>query len=809
MIRLCLHIYDWLRQHPAVCWTSLAAVVLVLALLTARIRFKEDISDFLPLSATQQKQMSLYQDVADSKKIVVIFRSEAGEDALLDAVDAFAEVVPDAYGLTSQIDFYRYIALLDTMYSRIPYYLTEEDYARMDSLLAQPDYIARQLADDRQRLMLPLTAFLQQRIVADPLNLYSAPVQQLLQYRAGAEGFTSYDGYMLTEDHTMAFAFMDSPFGASETKQNGRLVAELTNYIDIVEAEHSDVQIHLHGAPVVAVGNASRIKHDSLLAISIAMLLIVWLLYRSIRNLRNMLLILAATGFGFLFATGVVGGTIGSLSLIVVGVASVIIGIAVNYPLHLIVHRQYTPTIRETLTEVIEPLVVGNVTTVGAFLALVPLHAVALRDLGIFCASMLVGTILFCIIYLPQIPFQTPRFDQYSASSKWMNRLSHFRPEQHRWLVVTCLVLTIVFGFMSRGISFDANLSNINYMTAEQRADFAFFASLDSAASAVDVYVCSEAADWDEAARQSEAMQAQLCSLCASGEALSHRSVTRYIPSREEQQLRLARWQKFADQYGDRIRTELPLEARAAGFRDGAFDGCLSLFTRSYPILEFDAFAPMAEAMFRGYYYQDSSRFVLVDYLSTPKETVAQVEQQLGSIRPDCAFDIGSLNEQITGSLSSNFDYIGLVCSLIVFVFLWLSFRNIWLALIAFTPMLVAWLWILGLMHLLGLQFNIVNVILATFIFGQGDDYTIFVTEGLLYEHRTGKPMLPQYKNEIILSALIMFVGIGVLIISRHPAMFSLGAVVLIGMSSVVLMSYLLPPLLFRLYLSRHHSSRR
>ena len=168
----------------------------------------------------------------------------------------------------------------------------------------------------------------------------------------------------------------------------------------------------------------------------------------------------------------------------------------------------------------------------------------------------------------------------------------------------------------------------------------------------------------------------------------------------------------------------------------------------------------------------------------------------LTSWRPVKAFDM----RKLTQGLSDNFDYIGLCCSLIVFIFLWLSFRNIWLALIAFVPMALSWVWILAIMQLFGLQFNIVNIILATFIFGQGDDYTIFIVEGLLYEHRTGKPILPQYRQSILLSALIMLIGVGILVLAVHPAMHSLGAVTLIGMTIVLLMAITVPPLLFRLY---------
>ena len=112
-------------------------------------------------------------------------------------------------------------------------------------------------------------------------------------------------------------------------------------------------------------------------------------------------------------------------------------------------------------------------------------------------------------------------------------------------------------------------------------------------------------------------------------------------------------------------------------------------------------------------------------------------------------------------------------------------------------------------MGLTGIDFNIVNVILATFIFGQGDDYTIFMTEGCQYEYTYGKKMLASYKNSIMLSALIMFIGIGTLILARHPALRSLAVVTIVGMFSVIMMAYLFPPLIFRWLVYRKDGNKR
>lgn len=101
------------------------------------------------------------------------------------------------------------------------------------------------------------------------------------------------------------------------------------------------------------------------------------------------------------FAMGAIALFYDSVSIIVIGIASVILGIAVNYPLHLIDHLKDSTQPRSAFKEIISPLVVGNITTVGAFLCLVPLNAPALHDLGLFASLLLAGTILFVLIFLP------------------------------------------------------------------------------------------------------------------------------------------------------------------------------------------------------------------------------------------------------------------------------------------------------------------------------------------------------------------------------------------------------------------------
>ena len=191
--------------------------------------------------------------------------------------------------------------------------------------------------------------------------------------------------------------------------------------------------------------------------------------------------------------------------------------------------------------------------------------------------------------------------------------------------------------------------------------------------------------------------------------------------------------------------------------------------------------------------------FNVIDVLKVSPQKIESVVSRIENHSSrQYVFDVNSMNTSIATRLSDDFNYIGWACGCIVFLFLWFSLGCLELAILSFIPMAVSWLWILGIMSLVGIQFNVVNIILATFIFGQGDDYTIFMTEGCQFEYAYRRKMLASYKNSIIISALIMLIGIGSLIIAKHPALHSLAEVTIIGMFSVVLMAYLFPPLIFR-----------
>ena len=811
-----LSIYDFMRRHTLFRVSVCCITTLLLVLSASRISFNEDISAFLPLDAQYKESMQVFQDVSGANRLLAVFQPKDGAapDSLVVAMNDFGRFLSmaDTSGtvkdVTIQVDFEKMEEMADFVYDNIPLFLAEEDYVRMDSLLSDTAYTERQLQEDMSLLMFPTSDQFSSHIARDPLNLFT-PVVTKLYRKDLTEHFDLYDGYIFTKDMSRAFAILTSPYGNSETRHNAQLMQLLGTVADSVEARNTAVSVHYIGGPAIAVTNSSQIRQDSLRSIALAATLILALLFYAFRSLRNILLVLLSVSWGWLFALGLMSVLHASLfkegiSLIVVGISSIIAGIAVNYPLHLIAHTSHTGSMRQTLREIVSPLLIGNITTVGAFCALIPLQSTALRDLGIFSALLLIGTILFVVLWLPHIVKTNATEKQHST--KLLDWVSSLPYEKNKWLVGLIALLTLVFGWFSFRTGFDVNMSHINYMTDEQRADMELFQQLTSGRNARQqcIYVVSKGRSIENVLNTSQSIRDSLRSISHRYGNATVSSSCQFLISQEEQARRIRIWETFIARHSDgALGHDLTVKSAAVGFSHDAFSPFFKITSRQYQPHGFAYFMPL-QSVYSSCLSVDASSgtYRLVDTVVTGKENTDAIEKEINALLPSAVycFDIEGMNRTLAHTLTDNFNYVGWACALIVFLFLWFSFGNIRLAVLSFLPMAVSWVWILGIMGMLGIQFNIVNVILATFIFGQGDDYTIFITEGCLYEHRNGRKMLAAHKRSIALSALIMFIGIGSLIISRHPALRSLAEVTIVGMFSVVLMAYVIPPFLFKIF---------
>ena len=879
-----MRIYEWLSARPAAKWWILSATLLLLTLPLINLQYKENIAEFIPQSGNYLERMEVFQQMSSADKTFVLFSiknepqeqkaplfaeeqkapldaQEQNAPLLAEAVDLFAERLAAADSshlvkeIVKEVDYERYKALIPFIYNHIPYLLSAEDIAKTDSLLSTPGFIEERLMERSAELMLPTGSFLSSSFEWDPLGLFSSVAETQLS-TSSIPNCALYNGHIFTPDWRYALCIIASEGDPNESSTNKRLInlIEQAAKIDGITAEHI-------GAPSIAVGNATRIKRDSILALSLALLLITILLHFTLKSLRDLLIIVATLAFGWLCGLSAVAVAEQSVSMIVVGIASIILGIAANYPLHLITHTYHCRgRVGESLRQVVSPLITGNITTVGAFCAIIPLNSPALRDLGIFAAAMLVGTILFTIVILPHLikhkasqaapdtsttdasapqtctpdasaPYSSaPNADAPASGITAACRRANVWKRAQTPLIIAATLATLVLGYFGASTRFNPNLQEINYMTQRQRELMQQLSSLaDLPSGRETLYIYNSNAAEEPAgtpAREAAAVPAQMAadtneSLLQGAESIYEAligmpelrnagaevsSIAQIVPSKRSQQQRLEAWGRLMKRHRQTLAERLPKAAESAGFAGNAFSNFFSVIEKEYEIIEPTRFAQQLAG--RGAsMFKEGERCVTT--VTLPQEASDSLQSLIsskvaglfeGSGQRVSLFNVKELSSAISESLSADFNYIGLSCSLIVFIFLWLSLRRLSYAIIAFMPMVVSWIWILGIMNLFGIEFNLVNIILATFIFGQGDDYSIFITEGLIYEDKYGKKIIGSFRESIYISAAIMFIGMGTLIVAKHPALSSLGEITVLGMAAVVLFSCTLPPLLFRLF---------
>lgn len=732
MVDFFLRIYDRLRCRKGLAALIVAVIMAICVFSLSRLHYEEDIAGFLPIDRSDSRQTEFMESVSKQNSVAVIFRSQGqgrdSDDEVIAAMDLFEELwfendtlelVPDLSALADESMAMELIQFVQEHYAS---FLTADDYRRMDSLLSEPGYVEQSLEADRRSLQMLSGSFTVNTIPYDPLNLFGNILMDLAG-AGGGGGYRMVDGHIMHRIEHAGLILFDSPFGDSESGLNAQIV-ELVEKTGAQVTDETGIKVSAVGAPVIAVTNADRIKRDSILAVGLAVIGILAVLLYSFRRLDYIFWIAATLLFGAVFSLGLIGCIKDSVSIIVIGIGSVIVGIAANYPLHFLHSLRATADNRESLREMVVPLLVGNITTVSAFLCLLFLKAQAMHDLALFGSFMLAGTIIFSLVFLPvfakaggkPVTEESRRELQAPGSGRLCRIVSP-----------VVIIITIAMLIWGGSAGFDTDLNHINYMTEHQKEDM------------------------------------ELLSGSVGDAGLDQLSILAGMLSPDSEKEAVGeRWTVFWQEHSDVV-TQLEQEAANAGFTEGAF-------------------APFLESV--------------------------RTEPRIVSAQDVTPVDMSQVMASLVNSLSQDFNKILFLCGFIVFAFLWISFRRLELALISFLPLTVGWIWILSIMNWCGIQFNIVSIILATFIFGQGDDYTIFITEGLMQEYETGRSTLRERRKSVIISAVIMFIGIGTLIFARHPAMRSLAVITMLGMFVVVVMAHFLPEWLFR-WLTEKKGRRR
>jgi predicted exporter len=306
----------------------------------------------------------------------------------------------------------------------------------------------------------------------------------------------------------------------------------------------------------------------------------------------------------------------------------------------------------------------------------------------------------------------------------------------------------------------------------------------------------------DAALEYNKALFPALDSLKETGLVKAYSPVTRMVLQSEKDQLiRIKAWNNFWNRRRvARVKRDLGAAAHDNSLPYNLFDPFLGIVTAKYqPDNLYDSGVVPPGLLSNYVERQENGRYMVFTDVSYELKDQDTVWDALAVLPHIIVLEPFYYCRDLVEVVHDDFSTTLWISSIFVLLVLLISFRNIWISLIAFLPMFLSWYVMQGYMALLGLEFNLINIVIATFIFGVGVDYSIFITEGLLSEARTGShDVLTWHKVAISFSAIILVIVVTSLLFAVHPAIRSIGLITLIGMASTIMISYALQPFVFR-----------
>ena len=830
MTELFIRLSRYFHSHRAFCWLSMIALFAFFGFFATQLHLEEDINKLMPSSKNEDGTTKLaFADLKIKDKVFLLFSltptpSPTGEGnsseeesvaLLVNVCDEFVDSLlqRDSTSQTIGDIFYQLDEELlpdgiDYLTEHLPAYIDTSAYARFDTLLTREHFV-QQMQQNREDLTGEFGEMFPELIQMDPIGMRSVLADQMEPLTSASGSYKTIDSHFFVPDSTVCIAFITPRYSATNTGQGSAMFQMLNTQIEQFAKKFPEVRISYHGTPASGFYNSTQIKHDLTTTIAGALLLVLLFLLFCFRRWDTIPLLLLPVAFGTLFGLTMMYWLKGEFSLLALGIGGVVLGVALSYVLHVLTHQQFVNDTEQLLRDQVKPVLLGCLTTIGSFAGLLFVKTDLLRDFGLFAAFAILGTTLFSLAYLPQLLRPTQALPKggmlgYLNRCQSSNYLSK-RPLLRRGLggLFAVVIIVCIGAFIIGGTRFDADMHNLGYdhpLTeySEQLLREKTYTNDKTK------YFASQGRTMEEAIENFALLDRKLDSLQRLGLVKSYTRTNQvFVPLRQQQE-RIETWKQYwTDERLAQVRLLIAQTAPQAGLNAEAFGPFFEAATRDYQpdslygagLIPPGYQSTLTEQSYGGDYLVFTSVRCQNDSVRSSESDYMRICDAIAKEPNLLVLDTYYYTTDTLNEMSEDFNLLQWLSMAFVLVVLWLSFHFNWRhTLLAFAPILLSWLIVLGVMVLFDVQFNLISIIISTFIFGIGVDYSIFIMHGLTSKDST----LNYHKTAIFLSAVVLITTVCSMLIAQHPAIRSVGFTTLVGLLAAVILSYFLQPAIYR-----------
>ncbi|MEZ6194119.1 MAG: MMPL family transporter [Planctomycetota bacterium] len=623
-----------------------------------------------------------------------------------------------------------------------------------------------------------------------------------------------------------------------------RPLAVIREVMADVRGRHPAVEIGLTGKPVLQADEMATTDRDMTRSTSVAIALVALLFMLVLGGVRRPLLAVATLLVGIAWTFGLTTVAIGQLNLLSVVFTLVLVGIGIDFGVHVVMRyrearRSAAP--REALRTAVLTAGRGNVTgaltSSIAFLMAILTGFRGLEELGFIAGAGLLLCLVAMTIVLPALLAMTER--RQSGLEPGRPIAEEGRGPGGRLAPLAALVLTLALAPFAGRVAFDENILDLQAK------------GLDSVEWEHRIIEDSGAETWfGVVARDDLEAVAETVERARREPAIaSVRSALDLVrPDSPERRAARAR----LDSVFDVSLTEIPvawapidldglgrsLMALARRAREEAPDEAREMAGLARALVDLAArlegedrvavgerletrIAEVAAAlsrMFEGMFLplREVLPAAIRDLFASPTGRLLVTMHPRGNVWDDATMTsfvaaMRRVDPQVTGvpithhesirDMRGGFGRAALLALAAVVLLVALDFRRPLPALLALVPLFAGGIWLVGLMGLTGLHFNLANFFAVPILIGIGVDNGIHLVHRWRESRDEEGPLrLGATKRGVLLTSLTTAIGFGCLAFASHRGLQSLGFVMALGSLAILAASLLvLPALLARL----------
>lgn len=809
MTELAISIYYFFKKNKLVFWAVLLLSTAFFVFFGTKIKYEEDVTKLLPSTKDKDNTKEVvFENLKVKDKLFLVFKPKSDTTDVFRisaSVDTFINRLTANTICAEMLDEPLYKVdpemLKDgitELYNQLPIFIDSTDYTMIDSLTST-QAINQQMQENLMTIYSPTGSMMMDVIFKDPLAFRKVFMNKMSTIKDGlGSNYKIIDKHFFSPDSAIAIVWLSPNFKTLDSKLSNKLISEIDKEIEYYNEIYPDIDIYYHGAAPQSVFNSKQIKSDLFMTLSVSMLIICLIFLICYKDPKFLIQMATPIGYGFFFSLTIIYFIKGQISLLALGIGAIVLGVALSYCLHVLIHKKYVNDPVKVIKEQTVPVILGSLTTIGAFLSLLFTRAELLKDFGIFASLALVGTTIFCLIFLPQF-FTIDKKEPSQKVLSILNKINSYPFERKTILICAIIFISITSFFTSDWVKFDTNIKHLSHYEPSVIESQKILAEHTTKGYQT-VYFAATSENLDSALvynRQMAKMFKALEDLGKVGPYTSNNEQLFLLQS--EQQKRIDAWNKYwTPNKKAKVLADMDQAATTCGFIPDSLNSFRHLieFTNYQPFSLYDSKALPASIKCNMIEYTDGKYLVFTPVL-IKEEYKTEVCDEITSHEHLVVIDPFYYTSDMLELIHKDFNVTLGISSIFVLIVLLIAYKSIILAFISFLPMTLSWYIVLGVMGIFGIEFNLINIIVSSFIYGVGVDYSIFIMDGLLTEYRTKKNLLIFHKTAILFSAMVLIITVTSLLFAHHPSVRSIGVSTLIGMSSAVLIAYTLQPFLF------------